>query len=488
MDLTIQKAKNGEETVSVDGHFLHSNYAPRKEAERFVENLQLPYTPSLIILTEPGISFAAEFLRQKFPDIKTGVIRYIKGFEKYNSKFDFVINYFEHTDFEAYLENRFTEEELLTTVFISWPASAQIFKNQEEIVWNAIKASMMRSKTLLITRQYFEKKWFLNSCNFLKYLKNVITLKKQIAKDVLIISSGPSLLPYLKTIKENQNKFFIICLSSAISAAVHNNIIPDLCMSTDGGYWAGEHLKALKDYSIPTAMPAEAYCHKELFSKLKLLVLDYGDGLSSELLKLSDIPVQKAVRNGTVSGTALLFACQYFTKNIYLCGLDLASQKGYQHTQPNQLEINAEVFDNRLITKAQRLTRSELNSSSLDIYRDWFINNPLDLKNRKVYRLVENSKNSLGWIEDLNKNSFEKQLALLSDSNKDYFENINLKKNLKSCSTIFTDNNDKWKHQLFPLDYVLHSHNPDNNEIINKINNSWLKLKMQAERIFDDNI
>ena len=182
MNISIQKAKNGEETVSVDGHFLHSNYAPQKEAERFVENLQLPYKPSLLILTEPGLSFTAQFLRTKFPELKIGVIRYIKDFENYNSAFDFVINYFEHPNFEAYLEGRFTEEELLTTVFISWPASAQIFKTEEGLVWNAIKASMQRAKTLLITRQYFEKNWFINSCNFLKYIKNVTNITKMLQK------------------------------------------------------------------------------------------------------------------------------------------------------------------------------------------------------------------------------------------------------------------------------------------------------------------
>ena len=39
MKITIQKAKNGEDTATADGHFLHSNYAPVKEAQRFVENL-----------------------------------------------------------------------------------------------------------------------------------------------------------------------------------------------------------------------------------------------------------------------------------------------------------------------------------------------------------------------------------------------------------------------------------------------------------------
>ena len=113
MKITIQKAKNGEETASADGHFLHSNYAPQKEAQRFADNLNLSYTPNQIIITEPALSYAADFLRQKYPQIKIGAIRYEKDFSAYNSKFDFVLNYYEHPDFEVYLENCFSEDELL---------------------------------------------------------------------------------------------------------------------------------------------------------------------------------------------------------------------------------------------------------------------------------------------------------------------------------------------------------------------------------------
>ena len=488
MKVIIQKAKNGEETVSIDGHFLHSNYAPEKEAERFVENLTLPYTPKSIIISEPGLSYAAEYLKARFPDIKIGVIRYTDSFEEYNSKFDFVLNYYEHINFETYLYSTFTEEEVLTTWFISWPASAQIFSDTEKKVWSAIKSVMERSKTLLITRQYFEKKWFLNSCTFLRYLKNVCSINSKIDRDVLIISSGPSLIPFINTIKENQKNFFIICLSSAISLCLKNQIIPDLCMTTDGGYWAGEHLKKLYKYSIPLAMPAEAHCPKALLSKLKILPLDYGDGISHQLLDMTKLETKKAFRNGTVSGTALLFALSNSTKNIYLCGLDLANQKGFQHTQPNELEINSSFFDNRIKTKSLRLSRSELTVGSLDIYKDWFINNPQKNENRNVVRLMEdkNKKNDLGWIKDINLETFISKISDKTEDKDFSFSNRNIEYNKESVINLLNNDiyTEKWQRQLFPLDYILLSHNPLNKEVESKIENEWNKLKKQAERIF----
>ncbi len=489
MKVTIQKAKNGENTASVEGHFLHSNYAPVKEAQRFVDNLSLPFIPTTIIITEPALSYCADFLKQKFPEIKSGVIRYINDFSEYNSKFDFVINYYEHPDFETYLENNFTEEQLLTTHFISWPASSQLFNETDKIVWNAIRQAMIRAKTLLITRQYFEKRWLLNSCNFLKYTSSITSFPFPIDKNVLIISSGPSLKPFIPLIKENQNKFFIISLSSSISLCLKNKIIPDICMTTDGGYWAGEHLKSLRNNNIPLAMPAEAYCKKSLLSELTLLPLDYGDGISHDLIKASGLPYIKAVRNGTVSGTALLFAINYFTRNIYMCGFDMAAQRGFQHSQPNQLEVNASIKDNRIRNKITRLTRSELTNGSLDIYMQWFKNNPIYTGERKVFRLInkEDSKNSLGWIKDLEINSFRNYLSDITAEEKISFKAEKVCRDLKACLKVLLSEEEveKNKKQLFPLDFVNLSHNPEKKEINDKIENEWKKIQNKAETILN---
>ena len=463
MQIQILKAKNGEDTASVDGHFLHSNYAPKKEAERFVENLLLPYTPSSIIISEPALSYTAEYLRKRFPDIKLGAIRYCSDFSAYNSGFDFVLNYDSHSDFEACLEAKLSEEELLTAFFVSWNPSAQIFKEEDKRVWLSIKAAMERAKTLLITRQYFEKKWFLNSCRFIKNLRRVVSFEGLIKKDILVISSGPSLKPYLNYIRENQNSFFIICLSSAISVCLANKIIPDLCMTTDGGFWAGEHLKKLKR-------------------------LKYGECISRELMDKAKLSCKNAVRNGTVSGTALLFAIQYSSKNIFMCGLDMAAQKGFQHTQPNELEANSAQKDFRLSTKEGRLARAGLSGASLDIYRNWFSSSHFNIETgRGLFRLIEkeNQKNSLGEIKDINLESFKGMVSEGLEKKNLFTES---KVQQAGLNDILKQMNDSkkvsaWKKQLFPLDYVLLSHNPSNSETQKKLEAEWEKLKKRAEDI-----
>ena len=486
MNIEIRKAKNGEDTAAADNMLLHSSYAPSREAERFVQNLTFPFLPQIIILIEPALSYSAPLIKEKFPQIKLGVVRFNSVFNQYNSSFDFVFNYSENNTFDVFLEKNFNEETLMQIMFVEWEPSAKAFSSQITQIRKEIKAALERAKTILVTRQYFEKKWFYNSAVFFKWIKNPLQLNGTIKKNTVILSSGPSLKNVIPFIKQNRNELFVLCLSSAISACLKNQIIPDLCMSTDGGFWAGQHLKKLNNNDIPLALALEGHCSKRILSKNKILPLVYDDGISLELAKVSDLKMTHAVRNGTVSGTALLFASEHCSKDIFLCGLDMAGQKGYQHFQPNELENNASLFDNRINTKEKRLTVSQFSSASLEVYRDWFIQNPLTLQNRKVYRVIETSqkKNSLGWIQDIAPNDFSDLLQNNCNHNEKFEATATLYVPQNSGNTAekvfeYLRKNQKkevWKKNLFPLDYVALSHNPDNSSVSEKIEKDYTKL------------
>jgi hypothetical protein len=159
-----------------------------------------------------------------------------------------------------------------------------------------------------------------------------------------------------------------------------------------------------------------------------------------------------------------------------MAGLDMAAQKGFQHYQPNELEANASTFDNRIKNKESRLTRAQLTNGSLDIYKNWFCNNDLKLNNRKVYRLIEKEykKNSLGWIKDLSLNDFSNLTKNLSQDKEKIFYSQEYQFNSKAIIDLLNYNkeSEKWKKQLFPLDYVSLSHN-NNEDIQNKLNKEW---------------
>jgi len=486
-------SKDGVKTVKVNTLFLHSAYSPVKEAQRFCNNLKCSFKPSSIIITEPGLSYCLPFLRQSFPGIKIGAIRYTEEFSQYNSDFDFVIKTGKAFNLKNFLLQKFTEDNLFSVFFISWPASEKAFAEEGAKTWKEIKEALDTAKTLLVTRQFFEKKWLINSINFIKYAKNFYSLNKT-SLPVLIAASGPSLKKSLPLIKNNQNKFIIIALSSAISVLLKNEIMPDFCISTDGGYWAGEHLKKLKKDNIPLALTAEAFCKKELLKNNRIIPLFYEDGISYSICRETSIPFIKACRNGTVSGTAMELALQLTSGKIYFSGLDLSEQKGFQHTQPNELELNSCLKDTYLSSKEKRISKSQFKNESLKIYQQWF--SSFNSENSKIYRIIspELKKNSLGKICDISPEAFETECSLLKKekeklvkalaerSEKDRKADINnvinyIKKNSAT---------NEWKKAIFPLDYTALMHNPENPENLQKIEKENSRLIEKLQKILED--
>ncbi|MCR4579661.1 MAG: DUF115 domain-containing protein [Treponema sp.] len=485
--IEFKPAKNEELTASADGILLHSGYNPSKEAERYAENLQLLPYENILILIEPAISYAAKFIKKKYPDIKLGAIRFSSDFNKYNDNFDFIINF--NSSFNEKLFSLLGEEGIYQTHFSDWEASKKVFPEEYKKCIFAIKECMEKSKTLLVTREYFEKKWFSNSLNFIKYLKNPITLKEKINRDVLILASGPSLKAALPYIKEYQDKYFIIVLSSAIRLALENNIKADLTMSTDGGYWAGEHLKHIPENWF-IALSPESWADKKLLASNYILPLNYGDGISSKLLSICGFTKYiKAERNGTVSGTALSFALSNSLGKIYIFGLDMANSKGFQHSQPNELEINNSLKDFRLLPCQSRLYKSEIAHGSLDIYLQWF--EERNFEKDRVYRIIDNPKNQLGKIKDISsKNFFEicMEYNISKKQGNEYFviqekKSTCLKKLTENEKLIFSEKNIK---QLFPLSNLSINHNPDNKEVKERLENEVAKLKRKFREICNE--
>lgn len=489
MNVTFQKAKNGENTALIGNLYLHSSYNPQKEAQRFVENIQAPFLPDVIILIEPCLSYILGYLRKRFPNTKIGAIRFSPSFNDFNSDFDFVLNYFSiEESFSQTLLNYLGEEKLLTTLFLSWEPAAKAFPEQNNSIWHLIKSSLENARTLLITRQYFEKKWLTNSFNFFSNITNTISLEKKIDLPVLIIASGFSFTKNIHLVKDSQNCFFIICLSSALKVCLENNIKPDLVLSTDGGYWAGQHLKSLNNSNIPLGITPESYCPKSILKNNLILPLNYTDGLSSLISSFTNISFLEAKRNGTISGTALEFAVKYFTTDIYFMGLDLANHKGFQHAQDNELELNNTLTDNRINTRDKRLYRSECNSSSMEIYLNWFIS--YNNKNRKIYRVIETQyrKNDLHSILDIDLQQFTKITSKLSISDKkDLYEpgdfTINRENFNNFLNTSFFENSTK--QSLYPLEYVYLKHDPENSEIIKRIEKNHKLLYKKLWKIIN---
>lgn len=488
MNIEFLKAKDGEITARYDSLFLHSAYSPVKESQRFIENLNLTFTPEVIVFIEPALAYTLTLIKEKFPNVKTAVIRFSKEFDEYNKGFDKIIYASQNLDKD--LSETFTEEELCSAFFVPWQPSEKAFPKESTQTWEQIKQVLQNAKTMLVTREYFEKKWFLNACNNISKITEYNTLQKTISMPVGIIASGPSLQAALPFLKQNQSKMYLICLSSAISCCLKNGITPDLTFSTDGGFWAGEHLKSLKKAKLPLVLGTEGLCPSSVLKNNSVVLLNYGDGLSAGLLNFAGIKGVKGLRNGTVSGTALDFALSYSNSDIYFFGLDLAGGKGYSHTNPNENENNNSLKDNRLKPLEKRITPGTFPNESLKIYEDWFKNK--NLNGRKVFRVIQKNErqNTLGQIKDIDVSDFSAAVSKMDETNKSFDEyfaatSVNFDK-----SKLFTHiekllQQEETLKLLFPLDFVSLSHNTGNEQIIqNRINEKTSQILKKTGKLF----
>ena len=495
MNLEFLDSKDGDKTVKANGIFLHSPYSPKKEADRFVDFLTCPFNPAYIVITEPGLSYCVKEIRSKFPQAKVGAIRYVKDFDSFNKDFDFVFYKEKGTSIKNQLNSYFSEEKIFSVFFISWKPSEKAFPDENAEIWNEIKEALDFSKTLLITRQFFEKKWLINTTNFIKYSNDFYSINKT-NLPLLITASGPSLEENLSTIKKLSKACLIIALSSSLSVLLKNDIIPDFCMTSDGGYWAKEHLKKLHKYNIPLAITSEADCQKKILKTHALIPMCYEDGISHNFCKMTELPFIKAKRNGTISGTALETALEITDNKIYFFGLDLKEARGFQHTQPNELEINASISDTRLNSKEKRAARQGLKNQALMIYENWF--KEKKLPQNKVFRVISEKlrKNSLGDICDISPEDFN-QIAdkILAENNikkpdcllkkiSASSENKNLNKILSYIKE--ESESQEWKKSLFPLDYTALLHNPQNEEIKKKLEKENSRLCEKLQKILID--
>ena len=482
MQVDYSVAKDNSRTFSINGVFFHSTYSPQKEAQRFVDSLECIIKPEIVFLIEPGLDYLSGYLKQKFNCI-TVCIRIIDEQLDDKSGWDYVIPY--NRNLSQTLLNLFGEEKLLSSTIFVWKPAENLFREQVLQIIAEYKNTLEKCKTLIVTRQFFEKKWLINSCNFVSFAKNFVDSPIKSGLPVVVCASGPSLKPGLKILKEKRNSVFIICLSSSTSVLLKNQIIPDLVLSTDGGYWAGQHLKQLYSYpDIPVAVSSESFIPKKILKTNPIAVLKYNDDasfISSGIIEKCKCKTFVVERNATVSGTALSLAKTISDNSIYFMGLDLSSGKGHAHTQPNELEKNNSLNDCRTKNLTTRILASQFNSQSLEIYRDWFASQE-NVGN--VFRVIENPANKLGKISDISTVQFEKQI----DEGKTQSFSVQTEDSSIDKKQIFKYIKDElkteaWQKQIFPADYISIKNSQSDEEKQTALNRLEDKMKKLISKI-----
>ena len=148
VEIQFADSKSGTRTCIANGIRLHSAYDPVKEAERFVGTLAFDFNPSMVIVTEPALSYCSQFLRKRFPKALLVAIRFTKHFDQYNYLWDKTFHYSQiHQILSIY-----GEDMVLSAGFISWQPSQQVFPDAHNQCWEMIKNLVQTSRDILGTR------------------------------------------------------------------------------------------------------------------------------------------------------------------------------------------------------------------------------------------------------------------------------------------------------------------------------------------------
>ncbi len=481
MSLSFSKASNGDVTCFWNNQSLHSSYDPGKEAVRFVSNVHFTRNPSYILFLGPCLPYCVPALREKYPDSKLIAIQYFSGLPVMENSWDHEIILSSSTITGEKIYSIIGEELSVSTEVISWHATERFLPDSYITSQEAVKFFLNKSKSVLGTRLYFSKRWFSNTISFFSHLSS-ISLPERFTSSVLITASGPSLKETLPWINQNRSSFFLIALSSSLSVLADSSITPDLCLSTDGGYWAKTHLQTFLYHfkTVPLAISPESSIPRILLETGSILPLHYGDGPASLFYKYTSIPYFAALRNGTVSGTALYLARLLSSGPVLFAGLDLCYSKGFQHSQPNLIENSLSISDFRCHTKETRSFLSSIaGKDSLELYRNWFASLS-DEEVQSVYRIKPDEMDlsaALGTITDI---SFSEAAEITASANGNKGKIGKIK--LRSCRNSILELLNAYKTKVQKYDASSYEEFAADNEILELTKSLCFQKYLQMQK------
>ena len=466
MGVCFFTAKSGLPSCAANGTKLHSSYDPEREAERFVAAMSPSFYPQYVVVTEPALSYCAQFFRKRFPAAVLVAVRYVPDFSITDKTWDIVFDAAQNeVRLSDVLFDRLGEEGLCSALFTSWQPSARAFPEKDAAVWQEIKHAVDKGRDVLFTRSCFASRWIANAFFICRHIERARRIVKG-SSSVVVAASGPSLKSALPYLAEFRPSYFLIAASSALSVLTAYGIVPDVCIATDGGFYAKAHLSPLSRFPhIPLALAEEASCNGTVLSTSGIIPLSYGDGFAASLFAACGIPSMNIERNGTVSGSALDFAQSVTDGSVFLCGLDMAPSSGLQHARPNALEESEAASYMKTYSKETKNCASRFASGALELYRKWFQSLP-KARVKNVYRLARDYRfsNTLGAITDVDIAFFERSLSPRRILPRIEDEALPKKEVVQKAARDFLKlhaGSDAWLHEIFPAEYVSRQREPD---------------------------
>ncbi len=370
--------------MKYNGITIHSNYAPEKEASRFVNRINIKKGRYLFLISGAGGGYLKKELLARYPgSIAVSIFYNPNSSEGVCEKTDSWV-YGHNITLRSFLETAIPDFLIPVLRIIEWPPCAKAFPEEHKKVSEDIYSFLEERNGSIVTTVNFSKRWTKNTIINISLIKRCIDpLHFKTKKPVIVTAAGPSLSRTIPFLKRNRNIFFVVALPSSLEALKNAAVYPDLIVNTDPGFWNRYHFNHSFTKDIPVAMPLSASVHKNTGP---VLLINQSTAFDKVYFSLSALPSINIPETGTVAGTALFLSLKISDQYVFIAGLDLEYQDVHSHVKPHSFEILLRYGETRtkpyLTTLYSRMISSRIkgNNRAYQTYANWF--NKIDLGNR----------------------------------------------------------------------------------------------------------
>jgi hypothetical protein len=383
---------------------IHSRFGPKKEAERWKNNL-IGAPGTTYIIYGFGLGYHIEMLLQSCKEDDTVVViepsKDIFCFSLRHRDYKFL---FEDSRLVLYLEPSEDELDLIFSNHISFidldvikfqhlTPYDHMFLDNYKLTLDKFQRKLSEKKVDLNTVFHFAEKWQKNFVMNLRSIVDSAPFSKVVDqfknKPVVIVSAGPSLDKNVHMLREIRDSALIICAGSAIRSLNKHNIKPHIVVTIDGGDINAQHFESLmiSDYHLFFT----ASCHPNIPKKhkgAKWYFQHWGqhldNWLKSEILECDPGNVKSGP---SVANFCFDMAMQFSGDPICFIGQDLAYTDNRTHASGSLFE-EKRVYDEQVHEKRLSIPGYE----GKDVFTDVTLYSMLKYFENYIYSMMRQGK------------------------------------------------------------------------------------------------
>lgn len=381
MVFNLEKAKNNEFTLKLNGKYLYSKYNPREDAYKFIQN-QISKKSKGYVLFGLGLGYHLEALL--FYGIKEPitVVALFKEeheiFHKYNNlniSSNVTIVFYENLNLSNNLDYQFII-----------PNSLIKSLNENHPLFEVIEDLKIRQISVTSYADIMEENFYKNIKNDDENISNF----KGVLKDRVgcLISAGPSLEDRLTDLKAISTYTYLICVGSALKLLLLNEIVPNAVIISDPQDNIISQLKGLEYEGELLYLSTANYKAVKSFIGSKKIIYQYGFPLAEKIALNNKYDLLET--GGSVATTALSVLEYMGVNKIVLFGQDFGFANNNTHVKnsTSNLQITNKIVYRKVLSNNNSLIDT---TSNLETYARWF-EKKIKKNDLKVYNTALNGR------------------------------------------------------------------------------------------------